>query len=201
MKVKTVAVTGGIGSGQSTVSNIFEKFGCKIINADQVARQIINTNTEIINELKNTFGTHFFDSTNKLKRKEFGKMIFANKNSTQKLNEIVHPQLVQELITEIETEEKLGKYKVIIIDAALIYELSIERFFDHIVVVFTNKETRIKRVRERDGATRQQIIDRMNNQFPLDEKREWADFIITNNGRPEDLEPQVFDVYEKILQT
>jgi len=200
MNTKTVAVTGGIGSGQTTVCRIFEKFGCKVINADLVARQIVDTNQTIIESLKEEFGAYFFDENQRLKRKELAKVVFADKNKTQRLNEIVHPVLVSELIQEMEIADKSGKYNVVIIDAALIYELSIERFFDAIVVVNAPFKQRIKRVEERDGLTKEQILDRMSNQFPLEEKVSWADYVVQNTSDLQALESQVFDIYESLLK-
>ena len=200
MKAKTIAVTGGIGSGQTTVCRIFEKFGCKVINADLVARQIIDTNATIVDSLKSEFGEFFFDEHDRLKRKELAKVVFADKNKTQRLNEIVHPVLVKELIQEMEIADKTGKYKVIVIDAALIYELSIERFFDSVVVVNAPMKHRLKRVEERDGLSKQQIMDRISNQFPLEEKVSWANFVVNNNTDLKSLENQVFDIYETLLK-
>lgn len=200
MKTKIIAVTGGIGSGQTSVCKIFEQYGCKVINADLVARQIIDTNSSVTDNIKAEFGSEFFDSKNKLKRKELAKIVFADKNKTQRLNEIVHPVLVKELIQEMEIADKTGKYQIIIVDAALIYELSIERFFDSIVVVNAPMKHRIARVEERDELQRAQILDRMSNQIPLEEKSEWGDFIINNNSTLKVLETQVFNVYEKLLK-
>ena len=200
MKTKIIAVTGGIGSGQSSACKIFEHYGCKVINADLVARQIIDTNSSVTENIKTEFGEEFFDSKNKLKRKELAQVVFADKNKTQRLNEIVHPVLVKELIQEMEIADKTGQYKIIIVDAALIYELSIERFFDSIVVINAPMKHRISRVEERDSLQRAQILDRMSNQIPLEEKAEWGDYIINNNSTLKELETLVFNVYEKLLK-
>ncbi len=198
--VKTIAVTGGIGSGQTTVCSIFQKFGCKIINADLVGKQIVDTNSNVIQELKDEFGKEFFDKKNQLDRKKFAEHVFEDKNKIKRLNEIVHPVLISELILEMETAEQSKKYKVIIIDAALIYELAMERFFDFVVVVTAPYQHRLDRVMKRDGVSRKRVLDRMKNQFPLPEKVQWADYVVKNTQDIENLESQVFDIYEELLK-
>lgn len=199
MSTKTIAVTGGMGCGQSTVCNIFEGYGCKIINADLVAKQIVETNQTVIENLKEEFGEKFFDGK-ELKRKELARFVFADNNRTHRLNEIIHPVLVSELIQEIEIAEKNNKYKLIILDAALIYELSIERFFDAIVVVNTPFKLRVDRIIERDGLTRADITDRINNQLPLADKASWGDYVVKNNSTLEVLEEQVKKVFEELME-
>ena len=198
MQSKLIAITGGIGSGQSTVCKMFEEMGCKIIHADQVAKQIVDTNNKVKDSLRQEFGDTIFDDNNILKRKEFSKIVFSDKNRIQRLNRIVHPILIVELIEEIELAQESGEYQFIIIDGALIYEMAIERFFDHIIVVYAKKETRIKRVQERDGLTKREIIDRMNNQIDLNEKSSWADFVIENNHSIVELKAEVYKVFNDL---
>jgi dephospho-CoA kinase len=198
MQSKLIAVTGGIGSGQSTVCQMFEEMGCKVIHADQVGKQIVDTNAKVKDELRIEFGDAIFDENNILKRKEFAKIVFSDKNRIQRLNRIVHPRLIKELIEEIELAQESGEYQFIIIDGALIYEMAIERFFDHIIVVYSKKEVRIKRVQERDKLSRREIIDRMDNQIDLNEKSSWADYVIENNHSLVELKAEVYKVYNEL---
>lgn len=199
-KTKIVAVTGGIGSGQSTVSRALEvDFGCKVINADRLAKQIIDTNSDVKEMLAEAFGKAIFDKNGILKRREFAATVFVDKNQIQRLNTIVHPYLVAELITEIEDAQEAGNYPLIVIDAALIYEMAIEKFFDFVVVVYAKKDVRVQRVIKRDGLSRAEILHRMENQFDLNDKRSWADFIIENNEGFNELKTEVASLYKKIV--
>lgn len=196
---KVIAITGGIGSGQSSVSRLLgEHPECLVIHADDIARQIVDTNPTVKQQIKEQFGAHFFDKGDILKRKEFAKAVFVDKNHTQRLNQIVHPELVKELIDEVENAQDSGQYELIIIDAALIYEMAIERYFDAVVVVYAPKQERIKRVMERDQLSKQLIMDRMENQFDLNEKRGWADFVVDNSGNFEQLRTNVDSLFGKL---
>lgn len=198
-KAKLIAVTGGIGSGQSSVSAILANdYACKVINADQVAKQIIDTNAEVKEMLREAFGDDIFDSNGILKRHEFAATVFVDKNQIQRLNTIVHPYLVAELITAIEDAEAAGQYEFIVIDAALIYEMAIEKFFDFVVVVYTGKQLRIKRVQKRDGLSRTEILHRMENQFDLNDKKAWADFVVDNSEGFSELKVAVKKLYDDL---
>ncbi|MCB0278016.1 MAG: dephospho-CoA kinase [Calditrichaeota bacterium] len=200
MKTKIIAVTGGIGSGQSTVSRCFEKLECKVINADQVAKQIVDTNADVQDQLRKEFGNEIFDKNQILIRDKMAQIVFSDKNRIQRLNKIVHPALIAELILQIENAIEQNKFKLIIIDAALVYELAMERFFDKVIVVTARKDVRIKRVQQRDKLTRTQIIDRIQNQIDLSEKAKWADYVIQNNGSLEYLEKNVQKIFNDLTK-
>ena len=127
---KVIGVTGGIGSGQSTVCELFKKLGCKVINVDDKAKQVIKKNKTVQNEIKKEFGNKVFFSDGKLNRKLLASIAFEDENKTQLLNKIVHPRMVADVVEEMESARFSGRYPLIIVDAALIYEISIEKLFD-----------------------------------------------------------------------
>ena len=194
-----VAVTGGIGSGQSTVCSFFQKAGCKIINADDKAKEAIRKNRKLQKQLKETFGKEVFDAEGKLDTAKLAEAAFKDEIQTQRLNQLVHPMMVGNLVEEMEQARFSGRYPIVIIDAALVYEISIEQMFDAVVVVDAPLPQRQKRVRERDGMSRKQFMARMNKQIPLEKKVEWADFVITNEGTLDDLEKKSADVFKKLM--
>jgi dephospho-CoA kinase len=199
-RAKIVAVTGGIGSGQSTVSRMLaENYPCKVVNADLVAKQIIDTNPDVKELLAEAFGAAIFDKNGILLRREFAALVFTDKNKIQQLNTIVHPYLVSEFITAMEDGQASDTHKLIVIDAALIYEMAIEKYFDFIVVVYAPKQQRIKRVQERDRLTRSEILHRMENQFDLNEKRAWADFVVDNSYGMDELTQAVEKLYQQLI--
>lgn len=195
-----VGVTGGIGSGQTTVCNFFEQWGCKIINADQKAKEVIQKDKALQRELKATFGKEIFTSNRKLDAKKLAELVFRNELETQKLNQLVHPRMVEVLIEEMERARFSGKFPIVVIDAALIYEISIEKMFDAVVVVNAPLAQRQQRVRERDGMSKKQLKERMDRQIPLEDKVKWADYVIENDGTLEELEARSKKVFQQLMR-
>ncbi len=194
-----VAITGGIGSGQSTVARFFQKWGAKVINADQKAKEVIHRDRDVRKALRRTFGRDIFFRNGRLNAKRLAELAFKDELNTQKLNQIVHPRMVAYLVEEMEEARFSRKYPVVAIDAALIYEINIEQMFDAVIVVYAPVEERFKRVQKRDGMHRQEFFARVGRQIPLEEKRKWADFVIDNSGSLEDLEKQSYAIFEKLL--
>ena len=194
-----IAVTGGIGSGQTTVSNLFQNIGCKIIDVDIKAKQIIQKDELLQKDLKKAFGNEIFFKDGSLNRKQLAHLAFRDEAKTLELNRIIHPRMVAEVIEEMETARFSQRYPLIIVDAALIYEISIEKMFDAVIVVFANLNTRIKRVMERDDLKWAEVLARVQRQIPLEEKKSWADYVVDNNGAKEDLNKQVDNVYEELI--
>jgi dephospho-CoA kinase len=195
-----VAVTGGIGCGQTTVCKFLEEMGAKAIQADWVAKREIELNPEIREELERTFGNQVFYSDGKLNRKLLAKIAFSDEMKTERLNRIVHPQLVSSIVTMVEEIRESGKYPIILVDAALIYELSLEHMFDAVVVVSSKMNHRLERIRNRDNLSDKEIIDRINKQLPIDEKMRWADYLIENNDDLETLKKNSRKLYYDLLK-
>ena len=196
---KVVAVTGGIGSGQSTVCSLFQNLGCKIIDVDIKAKQIIQKDVLLQKDLKKSFGAEIFFKDGSLNRKHLAHLAFRDEAKTLELNKIIHPRMVSEVIEEMETARFSQRYPLIIVDAALIFEISIEKMFDAVIVVFANLNNRIKRVMERDGLKRGEVLARVRRQIPLEEKKAWADFVIDNNGTKDDLKKQTDIIFEDLI--
>ncbi len=195
-----VGVTGGIGSGQSTVCKFFEEWKCKVINADAKAKEAIQRNRQLQYELKKTFGSDIFNKNGKLNTSLLAEKAFRNELETLKLNQLVHPRMVANLIDEMEQARFSGRYPLIVIDAALIYEISIEKMFDAIVVVNAPMPLRRQRVRERDGMSAKQFKERVEKQIPLEEKVKWADYVIENDGTLDELRQSTKKVYDALMR-
>ena len=196
---KVVAVTGGIGSGQSTVCKYLQDLGCKIIDVDKKAKQIIQKDNSLQNELKKSFGDEIFHKDGQLNRKRLAHLAFRDEAQTLQLNKLIHPRMVAEVVEEMETARFSQKYPLIVVDAALIFEISIEQMFDAIIVVYARLENRIKRVMDRDGLKRTEILARVRRQIPLDDKKTWADFTVDNNGTVEELKKRTEKIFEVLL--
>jgi len=195
-----IAITGGMGCGQTSVARFMGKSGAKIINADEMAKKAIETNNELQKEMKNTFGKSIFYRNNQLNRKRLASLVFQDESKLQKLNRMVHPRMVELIVEEIEQARSSGKYKIIAIDAALIFEINIENMFDAIVVVAAYMKNRIDRIARRDGHTHKHIADRIRSQIPIEDKIKWADYTIENNGTLKDTEQKTREVYNQLLE-
>jgi dephospho-CoA kinase len=198
LDTKLVAVTGGIGSGQTTVSKMLDDLGAKVINVDRKVKQLMQRDAALQRELRHAFGKQAFNEKKELNNKWLAEIVFSDETKLQMLNRIVHPRMVAEIVEEMEAARFSGKFPIVVVDAALIYEVSIEQMFDIIIVVNCRKDTRIKRVMQRDDMKRDDVLSRMRHQIPLEEKAKWADVVITNNGTEEELKKSVDEAFEKI---
>ena len=195
-----IAITGGIGSGQSTVSSHFQQWQCKVINADLKAKEVIRKNKALQAELKKAFGNSIFTANGKLDNARLAAIAFSNEIQTQKLNQLVHPHMVESLVEDMEKARFSGRYPLIIIDAALIFEISIEQMFDGIIVVDAPLKERMMRVKERDNMTQRQFKERADKQIPLSDKVKWADFVIHNDDSLEVLKSRSRKVLNELLK-
>ena len=187
--MRVVGLTGGIGSGKSTVSGILAKLGAKIIDADLVSREIMEKGKEAYNEIVDCFGKEILDKEGNIDRKKLGSIVFSDKEKLKRLNEITHPKIIDKIKKMIEEEK--DKNKVIVIDAALLIETGLYKLVDEVWLVVVDIDTQIKRVMERDGFSCEEALKRIKSQMPLEEKIKYADFIINNSKDLRKTEEQV----------
>jgi dephospho-CoA kinase len=193
-----VAVTGCPGAGKSVVSDLFEESGAEVVSGDAIGRDVVNNNIEIRNALTAMFGEDIIDNEGNLNRKLLGKRAFSSKENLHSLNRIVHPALLIELRNRIETHRRNSPEKLLIVDAALIYEWGIADWFDAVVAVYADYWIRIKRLKEM-GLTDSEAADRSDSQLDQDEKIKRADYTIENNGLLHELERAVKKLYPALL--
>ena len=193
-----IAVTGGMGTGQSSVCQFLHYLGAKAINADKIAKREIENNAAVQKELKKTFGAKIFYPNGKLNRKLLARLAFADEAKTVRLNKIVHPQMVSRIIEIIESARDSGRYSMIVVDATLIFELSLENMFDAVVVVTSKMQNRLERIKLRDKLTDKEISDRMSKQIPIEDKMQWADHLIENNGTLKQLEENTKKLFHQL---
>jgi len=196
--VNVIAVTGGMGSGQSSFVKILKSLGAKLVDADKIAHEVSNFDPEVKRELRHAFGKHIYNRDGKLNRKALARIVFDDNNKTQLLNAIIHPHMVSRIIEKIERAKDSGRYKLIVVDAALIFEANLEKMFDYVIVIFAKMQTRIQRIKERDKMPQKEIMKRIRRQLPLEDKVKWADFVVRNDGNLEDLNEEAKKIF-KIL--
>ena len=175
-----IGLTGGIGSGKSTVSFMLKEAGFEIIDADIIARDVLTKYPEILEKVKIQFGSGFFDWRGEFRRKEFGNHIFRFPNLRKKYEELIVPYIKREIYEKLDKLEKSGE-EIVILDAPTLIENDLHNDMDYVILVWVDNNTQIQRVRNRDGLVRHEAINRINSQMPLEQKKEFANIIIENN--------------------
>lgn len=197
--MKIIGLTGNIASGKSVVAQMFERLGAKIIDADLVARTVVEPNKPAYKEIVDTFGRGVLNSKGDIDREKLGKIVFNDEEKRDILNKITHPKIVDEIKELIESNRKEGT-EIIIIEAALIVEKGgwLRDIIDSLIVVSASEDSRIERLMSRNGYSRDEAMARISSQMPSVEKEKHGDFIVDNSTSLEDTDSQVLSIWEKI---
>ncbi|MBQ9826285.1 MAG: dephospho-CoA kinase [Firmicutes bacterium] len=180
-------ITGGTGSGKTTVCGFLEEMGYTVIDADKVARSLTEPGSQVLWKLSETFGKEIIAEDGSLIRKKLGEIVFNNKEKLQQLNDIMGPAMDEAFRSALDAAVLKNPYSKVFFDAPTLYESGRESMVDKVWVVAAGLETRIKRIMDRDGLSREQVLARMANQLPEEEKIRRADVVIYNDGTLEDL--------------
>ena len=188
--MKLIGLTGGIGTGKSTVARMLRERGWTVYSSDETAREIMSTDDEVRREIADLLGPEVLTEGG-LDRTRIAELVFGDspdhKKRLQQLDRIVHPRVLDRHMDVIEDEKDNGT-PIVVIESALLFEVGLEDGFDWVVVVDCPDEIRIPRVMERSGLTEDQVRSRMKEQLPMQEKRSLADFVVENAGSIEDLQ-------------
>lgn len=191
-----IGLTGGIASGKSTVSNFFKELGVKVIDADIVAREI-SERKATIDEICNIFGRDILDENGRIVREKLRERVFQDKRLVQKLNSIIHPQVI-EYFKERKDENR--EDELLIFDVPLLYEAKMDTLCDKVIVVGVDRKKQIERVIQRDGSSEEVARNIIANQISLDDKIKRADIVIMNDGTLEELKGKVLKVYKELRE-
>ncbi len=190
-----VGLTGGIGSGKSTVINHFKELGVNCYQADKEAKKLMDSDQNLMKKIQNSFGDNIYINS-KLDRKKLASIVFRNKKKLDLLNSIVHP-----VVNKHFTNYCIGLNDIYIIkEVAIIFETGTQDKFDKIILVKAPEEERINRIINRDGCNRQDAIDRINNQKKDQDKIDKCDFIIDNINL-EDIPNKVIKIHNILLNS
>jgi len=187
-----VGLTGGIGSGKTTVAKVFTAMGVPVFNSDSVAKEIVNTDKEIVKAIKGLFGSVY--SNNKLDAKKVAAIVFNDKEALNKLNKIVHPKVAEHFNKWVNENQTAP---ILIKEAAILIESRAYQQMDKIILVTASNEIKIERVKKRDGISETKVKERMSKQLSDAEKLSYADFTIDNGGGKLVI-PQVLKIMEEI---
>ena len=192
--MKIVGLTGGIGSGKSTVLNQFENLGIKTYSADKAAKKLINSDKDLIKSIKNLFGDNVYEN-NILDTVKLSKIVFKDPHKLKSLNSIIHPAVAKDFESFIKT--KNGDY--IVKEVAIIFETNTEHNYNKIVLIRAPLEERIQRVLLRDDTSRDQVIKRIKNQVDDSSIINKCDYIIDNYNLS-DLKDKVTQIHTDLIK-
>tara|TARA_B110000014_G_scaffold67920_1_gene46433 strand:- start:208 stop:801 length:594 start_codon:yes stop_codon:yes gene_type:complete len=194
-----VGLTGGIGSGKSTASQHFSSLGAYVINADEEAKNLISTNETVQNELIAEFGTDIIDGTGSVNKKKLARIAFQDQDHQQRLNSVVHPYIYNLIDKEFNQVLNVGKHDIFIVDGALIFESGYDVHLDYVIVVTAQLKNRMERALGRETLSREEILKRIEFQWPEKEKVNLADFVIHNDGTEKELHKNIEGLVKKLI--
>ncbi len=194
-----VGLTGGIASGKSTVSEAFARLGAKVLDADEVAREVVLPGKPAWTKLRHTFGSEFFHPDGEVNRSKLRRLVFADPEQRSLLNAIVHPEVMREIDFRFEQLTSSAEHAVVLVDIPLLIEVGVAHRFDKVVVVYANESVQVMRLMQRDGLSREEARQALSVQIDLREKAKKADFVIDNSGTPGETQAQVEKVWQELL--
>ncbi len=188
-----VGLTGGIGSGKSTVAKIFQALGYPVYIADTRAKELMVKDSELVSSIKKVFGEDIYSSNGTIDRQKLASIVFKDKKALEKLNSLVHPAVKRDFKLWCTRQDS----SIVFEEAAILFETGSDKYFDKTILVTASKEERIRRVINRDQTTREAVESRMANQWSQEKKIQLADYIINNEG-DELVIPQVLKLIQDL---
>ena len=198
--MKLIGLTGGIASGKSTVSAILRRLGAQVIDADALAREVVEPHRPAWNEIVQTFGNKVLQADNTLDRKKLRKTVFDNPEARKQLEAITHPKIRKLAQQKIKDYASSGA-SLVVYEAPLLFETGVHLWLRPVILVACDSAAQRRRLQQRDNLTPAEIEQHLGAQMSLEEKRKLADCVIDNNGTLEDLESKVKTLVQTILST
>jgi dephospho-CoA kinase len=187
-----IGLTGGIGSGKSTVSRKLKDLGATVIDADQVARDVVKPGTPALREIVQAFGSGILNDDGTLNRKKLGALVFQDPAARAVLNQITHPWIKEAIFGEVEKYRRQpDSNQIVVVEAALLIEVDLHHGLDQIWVVQVDERVQLERLMNRDGITAAEARQRIASQLPQAEKLKFATRVIDNSGSEAETKKQV----------
>jgi len=195
----TAGLSGGIASGKSTVAQLFGELGAEIIDADEIARNVVEPGCDGLARVAACFGPEVLTAQGWLDRGRLAAIVFSDSARLQQLNALLHPLIAAEIHVRLERLRRSGFDGVVIVDVPLLFECGWQALFDRTIVVYCDPDIQRLRLMQRNGLDRAQADARVAAQMPLQEKKAAADFVIDNQGALQGLRPAVAALYERLV--
>jgi len=186
-----IGLTGGIACGKSTVSSMLVRRGALLVDADQIAREVVEPGTPVLASVIERFGADLLLPDGSLHRKKLGERIFGDQEARKALEGLLHPPIRAMMRARMEAYAASDPDKLVVVDVPLLYESKLQGMFEQVMVVYIPRELQLQRLMGRDKLTKEQAEKRLASQMPIEEKRALADYIIDNSGSLEDTERQI----------
>ena len=183
-----IGLTGSIACGKSTVSQYLKQLGYAVVDADAISHALTAPGGKALPLVRKAFGDAVFDG-DALNRRALGSMVFADEGTRARLNAILHPMIISSIREELQALDAPGR--LVFGDVPLLFECAMESMFDQIWVVSVSEDIQLERLMTRDGLSRQEALDRIRSQMPLEEKRQRADAVIDSSGSIEQTRKQI----------
>lgn len=196
--MKIIGLTGGIGTGKSTASGYLREQGFAVIDADQIAREIVEPGQPLLKELGRLFGEKIINEDGSLDRKGLAAIVFQNKERREALDKIMHGRIIEVIDERIDCYQRQGACRGIILDAPLLFETGLEKKCDKVLLITADTELRIARVCARDGMTPEAVSARIKNQMSDQEKKAKADWTLDNSGSKEALLEKLDELFSNL---
>lgn len=188
-----IGLTGSIASGKSTISHMFDELDIPVVDADLIAREVVEPGEESYRQIIDTFGTNILLEDRTINRKKLGSIVFSNEDKRKKLNAIVHPAVRQRMLERRDAYVRKD-YKCVVLDIPLLYESNLVHLVDKTIVVYVDKTIQLQRLMERDRSTEHEALQRIRSQMSLEEKIKMADAVIDNNRSQMESYQQLLDI-------
>ncbi|MFQ5826181.1 MAG: dephospho-CoA kinase [Dehalococcoidia bacterium] len=195
--MRVIGLTGGIGSGKSTVSGFLAELGAVILDADKVGHELLHPDTETARRVIATFGQDIVKPNGEVDRSRLGEKVFNNPEALKQLNAIVHPALVQRLRERL-AELREGGGKVVVVEAAIMIEAGWQSLADEIWVTLAPEDTVVERLTANKGLSEAQVRARIRSQMPVEEKAKWATEVIDTTGSLEEVRSRVEELWRRL---
>jgi len=195
-----LGLTGGIASGKSLVARELAGLGVQVIDADEIAHQVME-DEHVRQEIADIFGHRIFRADGSIDRRALGEIIFSDEGLRERLNFIVHPKVTQEIEKQIDLIRQNNFQAIVVLDVPLLIESGLHRLADKLIVVSADENTQIQRLMQHRGLTYEQAVSRIKAQLPMREKIKLADYVIDNNGVPGETANKVKQIYQELMKT
>ena len=193
-----VGLTGGVASGKTAVSQVLKEEGAYIIDADQIARELVLPYQPAWSDLIRAFGQGILQEDGSIQRKKLADKVFADPKQRKLLNQILHPRIKEEMDRRTKEIGEKDPEAIVVIDAPLIIELGDHREMDKVIVVTSTQTQQIERLKDRDGKNPEEALRIVSAQMPPKEKLKFADYVIRNEGSMKEMKKRAKEVYQEL---